>query len=134
MSLKLSIFHIITKFLLTSSLFIFSNQLLTHKEDGISKTGKLNKVYKMVEGMSFLCHECVGLRLDDFHFLNMFSGQGGVQQSPESKVCVNLSPIYNHIYRENTEANILKFCPAVTCNLQTKNDVLRTRQASAAVS
>ena len=83
MALKLSIFHIITKFLLTSSLFIFSNQLLTHKEDGISKTGKLEKVYKMVEGMSLLCDECVGLGLDDFHLLNISCGEGGVQQSPE---------------------------------------------------
>ena len=65
-----------------SSLFIFPNQVLPHKEDGISQTGKLNKVYKMVEGMSFLCHECVGLRLGDFHLLNLSWGQGGVQQSP----------------------------------------------------
>jgi hypothetical protein len=49
-----------------------------HIEDCIFQTGKLNKVYKMVEGMSLLCHEYVRLGLDNFHLLNISLGEGGI--------------------------------------------------------
>ena len=76
-----NVFLCISRFFFLILFFNFLVQHLSHIYNTISQTGKLYKVNKMVEGVSFLSHECVRLGLDNVHFFSM-AHQGRVQQSP----------------------------------------------------